>query len=145
MSPMRVSAWMACNNIQVLASSWLLNKSGQSFTFEDVKFFVVDESLTGYDITCSFFGIGKKTVLKTLKDNIDEFADLNKLCLLDSETSIDISRNFVAKLYVHFIITIFICSLSQRVATCISPLTLTYLSAGQILFSTNTTLRTRSE
>jgi hypothetical protein len=34
-------------------------------------------------------------VLKTLKVNIDEFADLNKLCLLDSETSIDVSRNFV--------------------------------------------------
>jgi hypothetical protein len=30
-------------------------------------------------------------VLKTLKDNIDEFADLNKLCLLDSEASIDVS------------------------------------------------------
>jgi hypothetical protein len=37
-------------------------------------------------------------VLKTLQDNIDEFADLNKLCLLDSETSIDVSRNFVARL-----------------------------------------------
>jgi predicted acetyltransferase len=53
----------------------------------------------GLETTCSFFGIGKKTVLKTLKDNIDEFADLNKLCLLDSETSIDVSRNFVARLY----------------------------------------------
>jgi hypothetical protein len=39
----------------------------------------------GCDTTSSFFGIGKKTVLKTLKDNIDEFADLNKLCLLDSD------------------------------------------------------------
>jgi hypothetical protein len=38
-------------------------------------------------------------VLKALKDNIDEFADLNKLCLLDRETSIDVSRNFVARLY----------------------------------------------
>jgi hypothetical protein len=47
----------------------------------------------------SFFRIGKKTVLKTLQDSIDEFADLNKLCLLDSETSIDVSRNFVARLY----------------------------------------------
>lgn len=56
-------------------------------------------ALTGCDTTSSFFGIGKKTVLKTLKDNIDEFADLNKLCLLDSETSIDVSRNFVARLY----------------------------------------------
>jgi hypothetical protein len=27
-----------------------------------------------------------------------KFADLNKLCLLDSETSIDVSRNFVARL-----------------------------------------------
>jgi hypothetical protein len=53
-------------------------------------------ALTGCDTTCSFFGIGKKTVLKTLKDNIDEFADLSKLCLLDSETSIDVSRNCVA-------------------------------------------------
>jgi hypothetical protein len=35
-------------------------------------------------------------VLKTLLDNSDEFADLNKLCLLDTETSIDVSRNFVA-------------------------------------------------
>jgi hypothetical protein len=39
------------------------------------------------------------TVPKTLKVNIDEFADLNKLCLLDSEISIDVSRNFVARLY----------------------------------------------
>ena len=38
-------------------------------------------------------------MLKTLKDNIDDFADLNKLCLLDSESSIDVSRNFVARLY----------------------------------------------
>ena len=37
-------------------------------------------------------------MLKTLKDNIDEFADLNKLCLFDSETSINVSRNFVARL-----------------------------------------------
>jgi hypothetical protein len=56
-------------------------------------------ALTGCDTTSSFFRIGKKTVLKTLQDNIDEFADLNKLCLLDSETSIDVSRNFVARLY----------------------------------------------
>jgi hypothetical protein len=38
-------------------------------------------------------------LLKTLQHNIDEFADLNKLCLLDSETSTDVSRNFVARLY----------------------------------------------
>ena len=38
-------------------------------------------------------------MLKTLKNNIDEFADLNKLCLFDSETSIDVSRYFVATLY----------------------------------------------
>jgi hypothetical protein len=44
MSPKRVSAWMACNSIRVLVSSWLLNKSGQSLTFEGVKFFVVDGS-----------------------------------------------------------------------------------------------------
>ena len=44
-------------------------------------------ALIDCDTTSSFFGIGKKTVLKTLKDNLDEFADLNKLCLLDSETS----------------------------------------------------------
>ena len=37
-------------------------------------------------------------MLKTLQDSIDEFADLNKRCLLDSETSIDVSRNFVARL-----------------------------------------------
>jgi hypothetical protein len=35
-------------------------------------------ALTGCDTTSSFFRIGKKTVLKTLQDNIDEFADLNK-------------------------------------------------------------------
>jgi hypothetical protein len=35
------------------------------------------------------------------KENICiwRLADLNKLCLLDSETSIDVSRNFVARLY----------------------------------------------
>jgi hypothetical protein len=56
-------------------------------------------ALTGCETISSFFRIGKKTVLKTLKDNIDEFADLNKLCLFDSETSINVSRNFVARLY----------------------------------------------
>jgi hypothetical protein len=60
------------------------------------KLLPVVHALTGCDTTSSFFGIGKKTVLKTLKDNIDEFADLNKLCLFDSETSIDVSRYFVA-------------------------------------------------
>jgi hypothetical protein len=29
-------------------------------------------ALTGCETISSFFGIGKKTVLKTLKDNIDE-------------------------------------------------------------------------
>jgi hypothetical protein len=44
MSPKRASAWMACNSIRISASLWLLNKSGQSLTFEGVKFFVVDGS-----------------------------------------------------------------------------------------------------
>ena len=56
-------------------------------------------ALTGCETTSSFFRIGKKTVLKTLQNNIDEFADLNNLCLFDSETSIDVSRNFVTRLY----------------------------------------------
>jgi hypothetical protein len=40
----------------------------------------------------------KENRAKNTKDNIDEFDNLNKLCLLDSETSIDVSRNFVARL-----------------------------------------------
>ena len=63
------------------------------------KLLLAVHALTGCETTSSPFRIGKKTVLKTLKVNIDEFADLNKLCLLDSETSIDVSRNFVARLY----------------------------------------------
>jgi hypothetical protein len=70
-----------------------------SVTFKiDFNFAAAAIASTGCDTTSSFFGIGKKTVLKTLKDNIDEFADLNKLCLFDSETSIDVSRYFVARL-----------------------------------------------
>jgi hypothetical protein len=49
------------------------------------------------------------------------FSDFLKelLCTSKGESSC------LQELYVHFIITIFICNLSQRVATCTSPLTLT--------------------
>jgi hypothetical protein len=44
-------------------------------------------ALTGCDTTSSFFGIGKKTMYKVLKDSQKEFADLTQISCDDIETS----------------------------------------------------------
>jgi hypothetical protein len=42
-------------------------------------------ALTGCDTTCSFFWNWKENRAKNTKDNIDEFANLNKLCPEDTK------------------------------------------------------------
>lgn len=58
-------------------------------------------ALTGCDTTCSIFGIGKKTVYKVLKVNLEEFDGL--VCVGGDSSTIDDSliacRKFVARLY----------------------------------------------
>jgi hypothetical protein len=58
-----------------------------------------DHALTGCDTTSSFFGVGKKTMYKVLKDSQKEFVDLSQISYDDIETSIAVGRKFVARLY----------------------------------------------
>jgi hypothetical protein len=56
-------------------------------------------ALTGCDTTSSFFGIGKKTVYKTLIQNPQKFQNLLSLAGSDVETSVEVGRKFVSVLY----------------------------------------------
>jgi hypothetical protein len=56
-------------------------------------------ALTGCDTTSSFFGVGKKTIYKVLKDSRKEFVDLSQISCDDIETSVAVGRKFVARLY----------------------------------------------
>jgi hypothetical protein len=58
-------------------------------------------ALTGCDTTSSFFGVGKKTMYKVLKDSQKEFVDLSQTACDDIETSVAVERKFVARLYDH--------------------------------------------
>lgn len=56
-------------------------------------------ALTGCDSTSSCFGIGKKTVYKTLIQNPQKFQNLLSLAGSDVETSVEVGRKFVSVLY----------------------------------------------
>jgi hypothetical protein len=56
-------------------------------------------ALTGCDTTSSFFGVGKKTTYKVLKDSQKEFVDLSQISCDDIETSVAVRRKFVARLH----------------------------------------------
>ena len=58
-------------------------------------------SLTGCHTTSSFFGIGKKTVYKTLKQNTTKYQTLTNLatCSSDVDTCVEAGRLLVADLY----------------------------------------------
>jgi hypothetical protein len=56
-------------------------------------------ALTGCDTTSSFFGIGKKTVHKTLIQNPQKFQNLLSFAGSDIETSVEVGRKFVSVLY----------------------------------------------
>ena len=50
-------------------------------------------AITGCDTTSSFFGIGKKSMLKALKETPDQFSDLSMISLADVDDSVDVCRN----------------------------------------------------
>jgi hypothetical protein len=56
-------------------------------------------ALTWCDTTSSFFGVGKKTMYKVLKDSQKEFVDLNQISCDDIEISVAVDRKFVSRLY----------------------------------------------
>ena len=56
-------------------------------------------ALTGCDTTSSFFGVGKKTMYKVLKDSQKEFVDLSQISCDDIEISVAVGRKFVSRLY----------------------------------------------
>jgi hypothetical protein len=59
----------------------------------------VAHSLTGCDTTSSFFGIGKKTVYKILKQNTTKYQTLTNLASSDVDTCVEAGRLLVADLY----------------------------------------------
>jgi hypothetical protein len=59
----------------------------------------VAHSLTGCDTTSSFFGIGKKTVYKTRKQNTTKYQTLTNLASSDVDTCVEAGRLLVADLY----------------------------------------------
>jgi hypothetical protein len=59
----------------------------------------VTHSLTGCDTTSSFFGIGKKTVYKILKQNTTKYQTLTNLASSDVDTCVEAGRLFVGDLY----------------------------------------------
>ena len=56
-------------------------------------------AITGCDTTSSLFGIGKKSMLKALKETPVHFNDLSQISLLDIEDSEAVSRKLVTRLY----------------------------------------------
>jgi hypothetical protein len=71
-------------------------KTSVSGDFTNIRPFVffLPNSLSA----CSFFGVGKKTLYKVLKDSQKEFVDLSQISCDDIETSVAVSRKFVARL-----------------------------------------------
>jgi 5'-3' exonuclease len=59
----------------------------------------VAHSLAGCDTTSSYFGIGKKTVYKILKQNTTKYQTLTNLASSDVDTCVEAGRLLVANLY----------------------------------------------
>jgi 5-bromo-4-chloroindolyl phosphate hydrolysis protein len=56
-------------------------------------------ALTGCDTTSSFFGIGKKSMFKALKETTNQFSDLSRIEYSDIDDSVDLSRKLISRLY----------------------------------------------
>jgi hypothetical protein len=56
-------------------------------------------AITGCDTTSSFFGIGKKYMLKALKETPDQFSDLSMISHADVDDSVDLCRKLISRLY----------------------------------------------
>jgi hypothetical protein len=63
------------------------------------RVFPAAHALSGCDTTSSFFGIGKTSVYKILKDAAPDFHDLDNLGDPDKDVAISCSSRFVARLY----------------------------------------------
>jgi 5'-3' exonuclease len=48
-------------------------------------------ALTGCDTTSSFYGIGKKSMFKALKETPNQFSDLSRIECSDIDDSVDLS------------------------------------------------------
>jgi hypothetical protein len=56
-------------------------------------------AITGCDTTSSFFGIGKKSMLKALKETPDQFSDLSMISHADVDDSVEVCRKLISRLY----------------------------------------------
>ena len=63
------------------------------------RVFPAAHALSGCDTTSSFFGIGKKSVYKILKDAAPDFHDVGNLGDPDKDVAFSCSSRFVARLY----------------------------------------------
>ena len=52
-------------------------------------------AITGCDTTSSFFGIGKQSILKALKETPDQFSDLSMISHADVDYSVDVCRKHI--------------------------------------------------
>ena len=52
-------------------------------------------AITGCDTTSSFFGIGKISMLKALKETPDQFSDLSMISHADVDYSVDVCRKLI--------------------------------------------------
>ena len=56
-------------------------------------------AITGCDTTSSFFGIGKKYMLRALKETPDQFSNLFMISHRDVDDSVDVCRKLISSLY----------------------------------------------
>ena len=56
-------------------------------------------AITGCDTTSPFFGIGKRSMLKALKETPDQFSDLSMIYHADVDDSVDVCRKLISRLY----------------------------------------------
>jgi hypothetical protein len=56
-------------------------------------------AIIGCDTTSSFLGIGKKYMLKALKETHNQFSDLSMISHADVDDSVDVCRKLISRLY----------------------------------------------
>jgi hypothetical protein len=81
-------------------------------------------ALTGCDTTSSFFGIGKKSMLKALKETPNQFSDLSRIEFSDIDDSVDLNRKLISRLIMIvfmflFCINYYICVYTNITRDCI--------------------------
>jgi hypothetical protein len=64
------------------------------------RIFSID-AITGCDTTSSFFGIGKKSMFKALKETPDQFSDLSMISHADVDDSVYVCRKLISRFRVH--------------------------------------------